>query len=58
MKYLPLIVVAGALLAGRRPQAIPLSAGWLAGVICGVGAGIGLDDPALSTIAASQGLSR
>jgi hypothetical protein len=46
---LPMIVVAGALLAGRRPQAIPLAAGWLAGVVCGLGADIGLDAPALST---------
>jgi hypothetical protein len=51
---LPVIVVAGALLAGRRPQAIPLAAGWLAGVICGLGAGIGLDPPALSTTTPSS----
>jgi len=49
LMVLPVIVVAGALLAGRRPQAIPLAAGWLAGVICGLAAGIRLDDPALST---------
>ena len=46
---LPMIVVAGALLAGRRPQAIPLAAGWLAGVVCGLAADIWLDAPALST---------
>jgi hypothetical protein len=46
---LPLIVVCGALLADRKPQAIPLTAGWLGGVICGVAAGIGLDLPAVST---------
>ena len=46
---LPMIVVAGALLAGRRPQAIPLAAGWLAGVVCGLAADLGLDAPALST---------
>jgi hypothetical protein len=46
---LPMIVVAGALLAGRRPQAIPLAAGWLAGVVCGLAADIVLDAPALST---------
>jgi hypothetical protein len=45
---LPVIVVAGALLAGRRLQAIPLAAGWLAGVICGLAGGLGLDAPALS----------
>jgi len=46
---LPVIVVAGVLLAGRRPQAIPLTAGWLVGVIGGLAAGIALDDPAVST---------
>jgi hypothetical protein len=46
---LPVIVVAGPLLAGSRPQAIPLTAGWLVGVIGGLAAGIALDDPALST---------
>ena len=46
---LPVIVVAGALLAGRRPQAIPLAAGWLAGVVCGLAADVALDAPALST---------
>ena len=46
---LPVIVVAGALLAGRRPQAIPLAAGWLAGVIVGLATDVGLDAPALST---------
>jgi hypothetical protein len=46
---LPVIVVAGALLVGRRPQAIPLAAGWLAGVVCGLAADVGLDAPALST---------
>ena len=35
---LPIIVIAGALLAGRRPQAIPLAAGWLAGLVCGLAA--------------------
>jgi hypothetical protein len=45
---LPMIVVAGALLAGRRPQAIPLAAGWLAGVVCGLATDIGLGAPALS----------
>jgi hypothetical protein len=49
LMLLPVIVVAGALLAGRRPQAIPLTAGWLAGVIGGLAAGIALDDPELST---------
>jgi hypothetical protein len=49
-------VVAGALLAGRRPQAIPLAAGCLAGVICGLATGIGLDDPALSTTTPSFGM--
>ena len=49
LMLLPVIVVAGALLAGRRPQAIPLTAGWLVGVIGGLAAGIVLDDPALST---------
>lgn len=52
---LPLIVVAGALLAGRRPQAIPLTAGWLVGVIGGLAAGIALDDPALSATTPSFG---
>jgi hypothetical protein len=42
------IPVAGALLAGRRPQAIPLAAGLLTGVSCGLAAAIGLDFPALS----------
>ncbi len=46
---LPVIVIAGALLAGRRPQAIPLAAGWLAGLICGLAAELGLDAPALSS---------
>ena len=49
LMVLPVIVVAGALLAGRKPQAIPLAAGWLAGVICGLATGLGLDAPALST---------
>ena len=53
LMLLPVIVVAGALLAGRRPQAIPLTAGWLVGVIGGLAAGIALDDPALSTTAPS-----
>ena len=46
---LPVIVVAGALLAGRKPQAIPLAAGWLAGVVVSLAADLGLDAPALST---------
>ncbi len=46
---LPVIVIAGALLAGRRPQAIPLAAGWLAGLICGLATEFGLDAPALSS---------
>jgi hypothetical protein len=46
---LPVIVVAGALLAGRRPQAIPLAAGWLAGVVLGLATDVGLDASALST---------
>ena len=45
---LPMIPVAGALLAARKPQAIPLAAGFAAGVICGLAAGIGLDFPAVS----------
>jgi hypothetical protein len=53
LMLLPVIVVAGALLAGRRPQAIPLTAGWLAGVIGGLAAGIALDDPAVSTMTPS-----
>ena len=53
LMILPLIVVAGALLAGRRPQAIPLAAGSVVGVICGFGAGLGLDLPALSTTSPS-----
>ncbi len=55
LMLLPLIVVAGALLAGRRPQAIPLTAGWLVGVIGGLAAGIALDDPALSITTPSFG---
>jgi hypothetical protein len=47
------IPVAGALLAGRRPQAIPLSAGLFGGVVCGLAAAIGLDFPAVSTTAPS-----
>jgi hypothetical protein len=43
------IPVAGALLAGRRPQAIPLCAGFAAGVVCGFAAAIGLDYPALGS---------
>ena len=50
---LPIIVVAGVLLVGRRPQAIPFAAGSVVGVICGLGAGIGLDLPALSTMSPS-----
>jgi hypothetical protein len=46
---LPVIVVAGALLAGRKPQAIPLAAGWLAGVVVGLATDVGLDSSALST---------
>ena len=49
LMLLPVIPVAGALLASRRPQAIPLTAGCLAGVIGGLAAVIALDDPALST---------
>jgi hypothetical protein len=56
LMLLPVIVVAGALLAGRRPQGIPLAAGWLAGVICGLAGGIALDDPALSTTTPSFGM--
>ena len=46
---LAIIPVAGALLAGRRPQAIPLTAGLLTGVVCGMAAAIGLDFPAVRT---------
>jgi hypothetical protein len=46
---LPLIVFAGALLAGRRPQAIPFTAGLLAGAALGVTSGIVLGVPLLST---------
>jgi hypothetical protein len=46
---LPMIVVAGALLAGRKPQAIPLAAGWLAGVVAGLATDVALDASALST---------
>jgi hypothetical protein len=46
---LALIPVAGVLLAGRRPQAIPLSAGLVTGVVCGMAAAIGLDFPAVRT---------
>ena len=56
LMLLPVIVVAGALLAGRRPQGIPLAAGCLAGVICGLVAGIVLDDPAVSTTTPSFGI--
>ena len=49
LMLLPVIVVAGALLAGRKPQAIPLAAGWLAGVIIGLATDAGLDAPALSS---------
>src|SRR5262249_38261990 len=49
LMLLPVIPVAGALLASRRPQAIPLTAGCLAGVIGGLAAVIALDDPALGT---------
>src|SRR5262249_26396622 len=45
---LPMIPVAGALLAARKPQAIPLAAGFAAGIICGLATGIGLDFPAVS----------
>jgi hypothetical protein len=50
------IPVAGALLASRRPQAIPLTAGVLAGVVCGVAAAIGLDFPALGSTTPSLGI--
>jgi len=53
---LPVIVVAGALLAGRRPQAIPLAAGWLAGIIVGLATDVGLDASALSTMTPSFGI--
>jgi len=46
---LPVIVVAGALLAGRKPQAIPLAAGWLAGIVVGLATDAALDPSALST---------
>src|SRR5262249_31451733 len=46
---LPGLPARGAVPAGRRPQAIPLAGGCLAGVNGGVGGGIALDDPALST---------
>ncbi len=46
LMLLPIIPVAGALLAGRRPQAIPFTAGLVAGAVCGLAAGIGLDFPA------------
>jgi len=53
---LPVIVIAGALLAGRRPQAIPLAAGWLAGVVVGLATDVGLDASALSTTTPSFGV--
>ena len=53
---LPMIPVAGVLIAGRKPQAIPLAAGFAAGVICALAAGIGLDFPAVSSSAPSLGL--
>jgi len=46
---LPMIVIAGALLAVRKPQAIPLAAGWLAGVVVGLATDVALDPSALST---------
>jgi hypothetical protein len=56
LMLLPAIPVAGALLAGRKPQAIPFTAGLVAGVVCGLAAGIGLDFPAVSTTAPSFGI--
>lgn len=53
---LPIIPVAGALLAGRRPQAIPFIAGLVAGVVCGLAAGIGLDFPAVRSTTPSFAL--
>ena len=50
---LPIIPVAGVLLASRRPQAVPFTAGLIAGVVCGVAAGIGLDFPAVRTTSPS-----
>jgi len=49
LMLLPVIPVAGALLAGRRPQAIPLTAGLLAGAVGGLAAAIGLGFPAART---------
>jgi hypothetical protein len=49
LELLAVIPVAGALLAGRRPQALPLCAGLVAGVVCGIAAAIGLDFPALGS---------
>jgi hypothetical protein len=56
LTLLPVIPVAGVLLAGRRPQGIPLSAGLFAGVACGLAAGIGLDFPAVSSTTPSLGI--
>jgi hypothetical protein len=56
LTLLPAIPVAGALLAGRRPQGIPLSAGLFAGVACGLAAAIGLDFPAVSSTTPSLGI--
>jgi hypothetical protein len=53
---LPAIPVAGALLAARKPQGIPLAAGLLAGVICAVIAGVGLGIPAAGTTTFSFGM--
>src|SRR5262249_30653682 len=55
LMLLPVIPVAGALLASRRPQAIPLTAGCLAGVIGGLAAVVAPGDPALSTPTPSLG---
>jgi hypothetical protein len=53
---LPAIVFLGALLAARRPQALPLGGGLLAGIGCGLVGGFALAAPMMEALAPEIGL--
>jgi hypothetical protein len=53
---LPAIVFLGALLAARRPQALPLGGGLLVGVGCGLVGGFALSAPMMEALAPEIGL--
>jgi hypothetical protein len=57
VNLLPAIVFLGALLAARRPQALPLGGGLLAGVGCGLVGGFVLTGPMMAARAPELGLT-